>query len=290
MFFEGCPPDLGCSLVLQGADRNTLAKVKNIIKYLIYVAYHLKLENQFLMDEFALPPKLDQLVPKKAFRNGKGRRAVFKICEEDDLEEEDFTADDSQADSKFSKTKQENIIEETKKFSELLSRVILSSSPYCVYPLPYLLTGNGQTCNCRIFIPDQLYQSRLLRSDETDHSPESEDLPTEPKPKALHPNIIINEPHPFTRPDVVPRLQDHDVKCLIADFRARGGLVDLKTCRHFEALQQRRRKEVNIKKRNKLETIMNARSQIEDANEVDSKMDEKDAGISEERDKKVCIE
>ena len=42
-----------------------LAKVKKIMKHLVYVAYNLKLELQFLMDEFALPPSPRTLVPKE---------------------------------------------------------------------------------------------------------------------------------------------------------------------------------------------------------------------------------
>ncbi len=287
MFFEGCAPDLGCSLVLQGAEKEILSKVKKIMKYLIYVAYHLKLECKFLMDEFALPPKLDELIPKQ-LKSEKNRRAVFKICEEDDEDEED-KEEDNQSEVKSSKTKQQNIVEESTRFAELLSRIILSSSPFCVYQMPYLLGSEGQTCSCRRFIPDQLYESQLLRCDEPDLGIQPIKPPKEPKPKTLHPNIIINDPHPFTRPHVVPRLQDRDTKCLIADFRARGGLVDLKTYRHFDELQTMRRKEVNIKKKNKLETMLNARSQIEDASEVDNKVQEKEVRAVEERDKKVSV-
>eukprot|EP00794_Sanderia_malayensis_P017724 gene17724-19496_t len=311
MFFEGCASDLGCSLVLQGADNSTLAKVKSIMKYLIYVAYHLKLETKFLMDEFSLPPKLSQLVPKTSLQRKEKteRRAVFKISEEDDLPEvegrnEKERGDETEggegeewgsrlaiesqpSDAKsFSKTKQENIVKESKKFLDLLSRVILSSSPYCSYPLPYLLTDEGQTCSCRRFIPDQLYESGRLQ-EVMSKSPDAEKQPTEPKEKALHPNVIINEPHSFTQPDVVPRFEDRSVKCLLADFRARGGLIDLKTCRHFEGLQQLRRKQVNTKKKNKLETIMNAMSQNEDAYENDTKDEEKDEIIALVRDKKM---
>ena len=289
MFFEGCAPDLGCSLVLQGADGKTLAKVKKIMKYLIYVAYHLKLENKFLMDEFALPPKLDQLVPRKAVKNESNRRAFFKIAEEDDSdvgEEPPSKQEDVlQIESKFSKTKQENIVEESKKFSEILLHVILSSSPFCSYPLPYLLQVDGQTCSCRRFIPDRLYESGLLRSDKTDFGPETANQLDKPKQKTIDPNVILNEPHPFTMPDVVPRLQDHSIKCLVADFRARGGLVDLKIYRDFEELQRRKRKEINVKQRYKIE-VMKAGLQNKDV-EIDCKDGGKDVALADERDKRV---
>jgi hypothetical protein len=37
-------------------ELNDCFQVKEIIYFMIYVAYHLKLELSFLMDEFAMPP------------------------------------------------------------------------------------------------------------------------------------------------------------------------------------------------------------------------------------------
>lgn len=31
MIFEGCPPELGCSILLRGADKETLRKVKHVL-------------------------------------------------------------------------------------------------------------------------------------------------------------------------------------------------------------------------------------------------------------------
>lgn len=58
MFFEGCPPHLGCSVKLRGASEYELARVKEIIRLMVCVAYHSQLEISFLMDEFAMPPSL----------------------------------------------------------------------------------------------------------------------------------------------------------------------------------------------------------------------------------------
>lgn len=60
MFFEGCPPHLGCSIKLRGASEYELARVKEIIMLMMCVAYHSQLEISFLMDEFAMPPSLAQ--------------------------------------------------------------------------------------------------------------------------------------------------------------------------------------------------------------------------------------
>lgn len=60
MFFEGCPPYLGCSIKLRGASLYELSRVKEIIRLMVCVAYHSQLEISFLMDEFAMPPNLSQ--------------------------------------------------------------------------------------------------------------------------------------------------------------------------------------------------------------------------------------
>ncbi|GIY14388.1 1-phosphatidylinositol 3-phosphate 5-kinase [Caerostris extrusa] len=56
MFFEGCPENLGCTILLRGGSANELKKVKQVVQFMIYVAYNWNLERSFLMDEFAFLP------------------------------------------------------------------------------------------------------------------------------------------------------------------------------------------------------------------------------------------
>ena len=49
-YLQGCPSELGCSLILRGADRKTLSEVKRIIGFCIVVAYHLRLEVAYYND------------------------------------------------------------------------------------------------------------------------------------------------------------------------------------------------------------------------------------------------
>ncbi|PIN25995.1 Phosphatidylinositol-4-phosphate 5-kinase [Handroanthus impetiginosus] len=58
MFFEGCPRRLGCTVVLQGSYREELKKVKKVVQYAVFAAYHLSLEASFLADEGASLPKM----------------------------------------------------------------------------------------------------------------------------------------------------------------------------------------------------------------------------------------
>ncbi|XP_043707640.1 1-phosphatidylinositol-3-phosphate 5-kinase FAB1B-like [Telopea speciosissima] len=58
MFFDGCPKPLGCTILLKGANGDELKKVKHVVQYGIFAAYHLALETSFLADEGASLPEL----------------------------------------------------------------------------------------------------------------------------------------------------------------------------------------------------------------------------------------
>ncbi|KAK9091702.1 hypothetical protein Sjap_024879 [Stephania japonica] len=58
MYFEGCPRRLGCTVLLKGASREVLKKVKHVVQYAVFAAYHLSLETSFLADEGATLPKM----------------------------------------------------------------------------------------------------------------------------------------------------------------------------------------------------------------------------------------
>lgn len=58
MFFDGCPKPLGCTVLLKGANGDVLKKVKRVVQYAIFAAYHLALETSFLADEGATLPEL----------------------------------------------------------------------------------------------------------------------------------------------------------------------------------------------------------------------------------------
>ncbi|XP_022729657.1 1-phosphatidylinositol-3-phosphate 5-kinase FAB1A-like isoform X2 [Durio zibethinus] len=53
MFFEGCPKPLGYTILLKGANGDELKKVKHVVQYGVFAAYHLALETSFLADEGA---------------------------------------------------------------------------------------------------------------------------------------------------------------------------------------------------------------------------------------------
>ncbi|CRG90028.1 1-phosphatidylinositol-3-phosphate 5-kinase [Talaromyces islandicus] len=76
MYISGCPKELGCTIVLRGADNNVLSRVKRITEFMVYVVYNLKLETCLMRDEFAKLPTSEE-VNKKGLQNGE-KPAVLK--------------------------------------------------------------------------------------------------------------------------------------------------------------------------------------------------------------------
>lgn len=58
MFFEGCTRRLGCTVLLKGSSREELKKIKRVVQFAVFAAYHLSLETSFLADERASLPKI----------------------------------------------------------------------------------------------------------------------------------------------------------------------------------------------------------------------------------------
>lgn len=56
VYFTGCRKDLGCTIVLRGAEMKFLRKLKQITEFMCYVVYNLKLETCVMRDEYVLIP------------------------------------------------------------------------------------------------------------------------------------------------------------------------------------------------------------------------------------------
>jgi len=56
IYLTGCKPDLGCTIVLRGAETQELRRLKRITEFMCYVVYNLKLETCVMRDEYVLIP------------------------------------------------------------------------------------------------------------------------------------------------------------------------------------------------------------------------------------------
>uniref|UniRef100_A0A1D1XL58 1-phosphatidylinositol-3-phosphate 5-kinase n=2 Tax=Anthurium amnicola TaxID=1678845 RepID=A0A1D1XL58_9ARAE len=54
MFFEGCPKPLGCTILLKGDHGDELKRVKRVVHYTVFAAYHLIMETSFFADQRAI--------------------------------------------------------------------------------------------------------------------------------------------------------------------------------------------------------------------------------------------
>ncbi|KAL5119500.1 Mitochondrial distribution and morphology protein 12 [Pleosporales sp. CAS-2024a] len=56
VFLSGCQKDLGCTIVLRGAENDQLVKLKRVTEFMSYVVYNLRLETCLMRDEFIDTP------------------------------------------------------------------------------------------------------------------------------------------------------------------------------------------------------------------------------------------
>ncbi|KAI6963011.1 hypothetical protein KC329_g16122, partial [Hortaea werneckii] len=123
IFLSGCEPDLGCTIVLRGADTKHLRNIKRITEFLCYVVYNLKLETTLLRDEFVAIPSStrDQLIAHEGINRHRDtpQALVPHLIK---------AQSDRETPSKYEELEE-----------ECRSR-ILSASPFVVFMQPYLLT------------------------------------------------------------------------------------------------------------------------------------------------------
>ncbi|CAI9097345.1 OLC1v1033745C1 [Oldenlandia corymbosa var. corymbosa] len=81
MFFEGCPKPLGFTILLKGANGDELKKVKRVLQYGVFAAYHLALETSFLADEGASLLELPLKAPIKVALPDKPNKSTSTIRE-----------------------------------------------------------------------------------------------------------------------------------------------------------------------------------------------------------------
>ena len=238
MFIEGCPADLGCTVNLRGGNSFVLAKVKRIFQHMVYVAYSLRLELHFLMDEFAMPPDTSHLMEDReiAARNFEEK---MKVTETENGKEKRNTEISEQDSSKGSEgdekmdteTSQQDSSKGSELFQAALKSTVLPSSPFLDYPLPYLLTEAGRNFALRSTLPADIYWSARIDPKNNPHQLKEEDLEefdfSNPHQRRLSKLVCLLEPHPLTLASLTMGRDDPFFQVLLADFRAQGGQIQL---------------------------------------------------------------
>ena len=137
VYFEGCPPNLGCTLTMRGASMEELAKVKVITKFMIHILHSCRLENAFIVDEFA-------------------------VYVSDELGNVKETPKDCDSGSKPGNSKNRLFWESALQFKNSFRNACLSCTFSVKYPLPYLYCPDGINAPSREYLSDMLYWSASL--------------------------------------------------------------------------------------------------------------------------------
>lgn len=207
-----------------------LAKVKRIFQHMVYVAYSLRLELQFLMDEFALPPDTNHLIEewKVAAKNFEKK---MKSDEDKLTEKEDNGEDCSQQKKNLTETTQQDSSEGSEVFLSALKSTILASSPFLDYPLPYLLTEAGRNIALRSALPRDIYWSARFDPDTHPHHLTEEGMEefdfSNPHQRRLSKLVCRLGPHPLLSASLTMDPNDILFQALVSDFRAQGGQIHL---------------------------------------------------------------
>ena len=63
IYLSGCQKDLGCTIILRGAENHDLVKLKRVTEFMSYVVYNLRLETCLMRDEFVDTPNASVVDP-----------------------------------------------------------------------------------------------------------------------------------------------------------------------------------------------------------------------------------
>ncbi|XP_068752478.1 1-phosphatidylinositol 3-phosphate 5-kinase-like isoform X2 [Montipora capricornis] len=224
IFIDGCPTDLGCTVILRGGNNFVLSKVKHIFQHMVYVAYSLKLELHFLMDEFALPPDTSHLIEEN-------KLAVSKFEEKMRVVESKLNTNEQTGETEVAESLGQDFQERTEVFLSALKSTILSSSPLLDYPIPYLLTEAGRNFDLRSTLPADIYWSVRIDGKHNSYHLTEEDLEqfdvSNPHHRHLSKFVSFLEPHPFVSTSLTMEYKDPLFQALLSDFRAQGGQIQL---------------------------------------------------------------
>lgn len=130
IFLSGCQRELGCTIVLRGAENAELVKLKRITEFMSYVVYNLRLETCLMRDEF-----ID--TPTTSFTGSLDSRK-----EEDTPINSDEQCKTSSTDAQHHQNDVRSGDAAPSYYSDMVENhrtKILSSSPFVKFMQPYLL-------------------------------------------------------------------------------------------------------------------------------------------------------
>lgn len=141
VFLSGCQKDLGCTIVLRGAENDELVKLKRVTEFMSYVVYNLRLETCLMRDEFIDTPITSITGTLSSSQSEEEKAEQHRI--EGDGQTQAETAAGSKPDNDKLTTEGEHVDDAAPSYySDMVEdhrTKILSSSPFVKFMQPYLL-------------------------------------------------------------------------------------------------------------------------------------------------------
>ena len=227
--------------------------MKKVLGFAALAAYNLRQEMHFLVDMQAVPQPFDRTVyrhveallntPRRRRCRGDDERVLCPLVDDsaaaavaapavensslvrDILASTFFVASGVDSAVDGGPPTVDELLQERDGFLRRFVQVLLSTSPFVVFPLPYLETVKGRTCNVRRFLSKSIYWSESFCTEPNDavdceskgsDVDDDEDVWVEPD---------WGEPHPFTTSVLSNLIASPANAAALADYRARGGRV-----------------------------------------------------------------
>jgi 1-phosphatidylinositol-3-phosphate 5-kinase len=137
IYLSGCQKDLGCTIILRGAENSDLVRLKRVTEFMTYVVYNLRLETCLMRDEFVDTPTSSIIDSHAASQALEEKPAVPEttVQSTDEAAAEPTNEHDPAGELPYGNAAPSY-------YSELVEShrtKILSSSPFVKFMQPYLL-------------------------------------------------------------------------------------------------------------------------------------------------------
>ncbi|KAF2132028.1 hypothetical protein P153DRAFT_364481 [Dothidotthia symphoricarpi CBS 119687] len=139
IYLSRCQKDLGCTIVLRGAEKQDLVRLKRVTEFMTYVVYNLRLETCLMRDEFVDTPTTSIIGTQAPSQGVKDRRASSDM----ETTNQPSVAVDPETDNILQPSHELPSDDAAPSYysdiAENHRTKILSSSPFVKFMQPYLL-------------------------------------------------------------------------------------------------------------------------------------------------------
>lgn len=145
IYLSGCQPELGCTIVLRGAETDHLRRLKRVTEFMCYVVYNLKLETCLMRDEFVLIPATSNGGTLAGTQQEEDCNLSTATTTDEAAKDSINTADSSDATTTHHAIGDLNVPDDAPApsfYSDMVEKhrtTILSASPFVKFTQPYLL-------------------------------------------------------------------------------------------------------------------------------------------------------